>query len=223
MKKYLTIVGILLITTLLISCNNNKNNNTNKIQNEIYEDDGIVINYPIIVGLEDKNLESKVNSIIKDDAFSIEKVVESLEDKFNVEMSYDIKLNNRNYLSLMYKGIVYVEGSAYPNEIIYTTNIDLSTGDRIVLNDMIKVDDELVDKIINGEFNTDSVNEAIDYIKSMDKNEMINILNNADKLSDIGTEKQSSCYSYLTGDSIGICIEVPHVLDDYIEIEIDKS
>lgn len=41
-----------------------------------------------------------------------------------------------------------------------------------------------------------------------------------DSLDNIGTEKQSDVFSYLTADSLGISIGVSHALGDHAEFEI---
>ena len=58
-------------------------------------------------------------------------------DEVTLEINYVIKLKDKNLLSVQYSGMGYSKGAAHPNNLFYTTNINLISGTRIRLADLL--------------------------------------------------------------------------------------
>ena len=57
-------------------------------------------------------------------------------------------------------------------------------------------------------------------LDELSNEDLIKKFSEADSLDNIGTENQSDTFSYLTNDSLGISVSVPHALGDHAEFEI---
>jgi hypothetical protein len=188
--------------------------------------------YPQISNGLDEEKRNAINKIIQQDlgeiiniyADTVESSVEIGESEmheFALTVDYDIKLKNSDYLS-----IYYLAGSsraaAYPSETVYTTNIDIKKMKKIQLKDMITLDKDFAEYLkgwdvkISEENNKDLKKATEDYINNLDITTLYDGLLNADK---IGIKNTLGVYSYLTEDTLGINLSVPHVLGDNIQFE----
>ena len=178
------------------------------------------IKYPQISELSDTDKQKKINNILKDEAI---KVLNYYEDSYgSVELKIDYKavLMNPYILSIQYSGVGSVSNAAHPNSLFYTTNINIKTGDRLKLKDIINVDMKFANKFLKGEFKAlrPEQSEVLELLSAEDVQENFN---EADSLDNISTEKQSDVFSYFTNDSFGISISVGHALGDHAEFEIN--
>jgi hypothetical protein len=242
MKKQMFICIMTTIILLLLSCTmvrssykNKEQNNLNnfkkasyKIVEVIYQNKDIKISYPEILDLRDINKQKMINDLIKSEALNVLKCYEGVIDVLTLDIYYKIKLKNAKLLSIEYMGYGNVKDTAHPDNLFYTTNINLVKGSRIILKDLVKINENFIKKFREGiyrkwkpDLNLE-LNSVINEIREGYKNEdLINYFNNADSLDNIGTENQSDTYSYLTKDSLGISIGITHALGDHVEFEIN--
>jgi hypothetical protein len=190
------------------------------ITNEVYTMPNVTINYPQIVDLANKNLQNTINELIKNEALFNFK--EDVDENLELQLDYDIELKSVDVLSIKYTGLGYYKDASYPNKWYFTTNIDLRSGSIIKLLNLFKIDDKFVSAFKNGNYITDSNKElkdaVIDYVNSMDTENLIQYFNQADNRK--SEENPANVFSYFTEDSVVIIIGVPHALGDHAEIEL---
>lgn len=154
----------------------------------------IVINYPQILGFEDKKLEDKVNELIKNSALErYYEFVETDNDDFkNTEWSveYSIKFVNQRIICILFQGYIYTMGYAHGTDIIYTVNIDMNTGKRISINELFdnSFKEKLCYKYLKGidvptppNADENSVNETYSWFKNDFDNSYDNFYFHEDK------------------------------------------
>jgi len=226
------ILGIILIFTMVLILTACKGGNASlevstgkksidyKLTKTKYNKDMIKISYPKVSGLKDKEKEKEINEFIKDGALSGENYYKDFEGKVDLEIDYQVKLQNEKTLSIVFTGLGVASGTAHPIDHFYTVNIDLENVKFLKLGDFIKVDDNLVDGIKNGDFKLLNSNQK-EVINILERDSLIKGLSNSDSLNSIGTKNQVDYFSYLTEESLGISVGVPHGAGDHVEFEIN--
>lgn len=198
-----------------------EDNNTSEIT---YTSNDIIIKYPQIKNISDKNKQDKINSLIKDDALSIIKFYDPNNENPTLEVKYKIKLLNDKFISIAYYGYYNNLNNAYPLNFVCSTNIDITRESKIALKDYYNID-SIADTLLNTtnfKSNTEDKNlekAQFDYIKQKSKEEMLEILSNTDFSS---STEYPLAFSYQSEDSIVISIPLQHAIGDYIECIINK-
>lgn len=229
-KRIYIILVIIIVGLLATSCvnnNNNNNNNENNINNNNIIDTGIYkvegttftegdnkeIIYPIISEIKDEVKEEEINNIIKAVAFDEYNAFGEDNEGLSLEIDYTIGLQNESIFSVLYEGYAYLEGAAYPRNIIDTVNIDIEESRDIILNEIIKIDEDFANKILQYELSEEDKNEvsmaALEYLQMSTSDSLMNYLNSDDAIF------------YLSQDSITISFEVVHAVGDHFELELN--
>lgn len=177
------------------------------------------IKYPKVSGISDSKKQEEINNTLKDGALKVFKYYDNSDGLLELNISYKIVLMDKNILSIQYSGIGYVSTAAHPNNLFYTTNINIKTGNRLRLNDIINIDKDFAEKFMSGKFKAldPQKNEAIKHLSA---ETIFDYFKEADSLDNTGSNKQSDAFSYLTPDSLGISISVSHSTGDHAEFEI---
>lgn len=186
-----------------------------EVTGDTFTEGDIVIQYPQIAGLTDTERQDRINALIKDDATAI------AEEGGTVDIAYTVTWTGPNLLSIQYSGLRNIEGSAYPNNLFYTTNVDIANGIKIGLSDVITIEPSFVEKIKEGEFVTEDpgLREAEDMIReTVTGYNLAGALTNAD--NGYGQENPDYCFTYFTENALGISVGVPHAVGDHAEFEI---
>ncbi|MEI6287356.1 MAG: DUF4163 domain-containing protein [Bacillota bacterium] len=187
------------------------------ITKQIYSEKNITINYPKIAGLSSQKLQESINKLIKNDALNClvnnPEGADSLND-YSLKIDYLIKWQGANLLSIEYMGYGYAPGYA-GNRKLYTTNINMTGGEKLRLKDMVVIDNNFVKKLKNGKFI--AVDPAAKEIMATDEFTDANLIN---KLNGADATSEGSTFSYFTKDALGISLEVPHVIGDQIIFEV---
>ncbi|MDI9508268.1 MAG: hypothetical protein GX319_04665 [Clostridiales bacterium] len=207
-----------------------------KIEKRTFQNDTTYVEYPFIVSGADNGQLELLNNIIIEDVGKILNVYSAYafgppsreEDIYKsdvLRINYKIMRNDRDYLSIFYRADFFSPYAAYPTELVYTTNIDIKSGRRIKLSEIIEVNKSLVDDISSWELvsKNDGINDnkeyhqaLIDYISGLGREVLLAGLMSADI---IGADNYLGIYSYLTPQKIGISISVPNYLGDHVEFE----
>ena len=190
------------------------------------EEPGLHITYPQIENLGDPAIQEKWNAIIRG---TEERAVEgwlSVEESqgSSYEVSYMVKTMTPDTLSILMNGRIEEEDAAHPYSFKYTYNIDLNTGDSIRLKDHVNVE-KLAENLFAGtgyyveESLAPYFQERLESIYET-PDSLARSLEGYDYAED-GSAPYG--YSYLADGKVWICMEVPHALGDYIEIELDAQ
>lgn len=212
------------LTNIKLLAAQSKNNSTEdgmkyQLTNQVYNNKNVTIYYPQIMNLGDSSKQKRINKIIKDDALRLFNSYKASGEEFSLEINYAIKLQNMDILSIQYSGLSNFKGSAHPSNLFFTTNIDINNARKIRLNELVNIDETFVKKLREGKYVTSSQgstelkNAIYMELNRLTDNELIKMLKNADTVN-------SESFSFLTNDSLGISISVPHPVGDHAEFEI---
>ena len=176
------------------------------------------VDYPQLSG-GDVDKEKTINSVIAKEATYF------FENGFYEGYSGDIKYKTTflsdEVVSFTYQGLITSPIQSYPVHLFYSTIINMKTGKKETLSDLVTIDDTFVKAFKEGEIlsisSSEYTNEVKEYISTLSNEELLHLFSQADKM-DI-----SSAFTYLTADSIVVAIGVPHALGDFIQIEIPKN
>ncbi|MGZ0038723.1 DUF4163 domain-containing protein [Paenibacillus ottowii] len=188
------------------------------IQKE-YSKNGIVIKYPQITKLKNIAKQKSLNQILKADALEGLQNYADSNAGVHVEIDYEIKRQSERFLSVQYTGIHYMKDAAYPTHMFYTTNLDMKQVSRIRLRDLIKVEKPFIELIKSGEI-TAVQPEQQGLIGDFTKDDLIQLLANADVTKGSLAEVEMESFSYFTNDSLGMSVPMAHVVGDHAEYEI---
>lgn len=190
------------------------------------EEPGLHITYPQIENLANQDIQEKWNSIIRG---TEERAVEGWlsvgeSQGSSYEVSYTVKTMTPDTLSILMNGQINEEDAAHPYSFKYTYNIDLNTGESIRLKDHVNVE-KLAENLFAG--TGYYVEESLaPYFQER----LVSIYETPDSLArslegyDYAEDGSAPYgYSYLADGKVWICMEVPHALGDYIEIELDAQ
>ncbi len=234
--RKLFVILCLSSTLLLISCSgeeltqhNQTNNSVQETDNQVYQinsssysENATKIFYPQLSDMRDTAKQEKINDLIKKE---ILKTLDLYDNKNNLSMDihYNIMLDNSKILSILYSGIVHPNKTAYPLNVLYTTNIDLSTAEKIRLSDFIEINDELSKKLKEAKYVAwdSELNSAEELIrKDISNYKLTEVLKNSDDLSE---KNSGNVFSYFTNNALGISLGVTHAIGDHAEFEIDYA
>lgn len=195
------------------------------INQNVYKNKNITINYPQVTNLGDDDKQSLINQLIKNDVVAY--VNSSIAEDSNLELRCNVKLKTGNLLSIEYLGVASRPSSAHPDNIFYTTNISIKDSKKLRLSDIVNVDINLVNAFKKGQYvdsesryTKDSQAQIASYVNdNISANDLIKYFNGADSI-DIEKVNQFNTFSYLTKDAIVISVNVPHALGDHAEFSI---
>ncbi|GMQ56007.1 hypothetical protein AN1V17_03990 [Vallitalea sediminicola] len=197
LKKILIVIVAVLI---LVSCSSSKMN----IVEDTYSEEKILINYPQIENKNDKEEIKILNKIIEDEALNILDYYD-VNDISSLEIDYKISFCNDKIISINYSGLGNAKKSVCPNNIFYTTNIDIENQTILKLSDVIDIDDSFLDKFKSDDF-------------SAVRSEQIGLLDDL-SIEELKDEISANNF-YINERTLGISVEVIHVLGDHAEYEI---
>ena len=194
---------------------------TYQIREEKLTGDGLEISCPQIDGFRDERIQEKWNQIM---LATEQTVMDQWEGNGTYRVTYTVKTMTPDTLSILMDGTVNTPDTPEEYTFKYTYNIDLNTGESIRLKDHVDVE-KLAENMFAGtgyyvkEDLADYFRERLEAIYDS-PDALAQSLAGYDYSED-GTAPYG--YSYLADGKVWICMEVPHALCDYIEIELDKQ
>ena len=228
MEKYFIILLLYILVSSPISNKNqifkNITGNTMdsyNISDNNYKDQDVDISYPSIEGMRDILLQKKINKqLMTESVRELQKFrINGLDAKdLYLRINYKISYQSSNFLSVIYEGDVYLKGAPYPRSTFTTINIDLDSGERLALCDMVNIDSDFIQNVKNtlrfyGENNKE---HRVIYERTLEysDDDFTDVFMGADMASG------SDCYSYFTDESLGLRFSTSHNAGDYYVIEI---
>ncbi|ADL50387.1 hypothetical protein [Clostridium cellulovorans] len=192
-----------------------------------YTENNAEINFPEITGLNDKTKEDTINSLIKTQILNeFDKYTSS--DYINFKVNYKITLYSNSLLSIYYYTLLSAPDLPYQHPMIYTTNIDMNTGKKVRLPDLVSVNDNLLQFIDERHLKEAAVPRSESLRKSGMSyiNEEKTLVNKPENYSYnllyrlTAADDTLGILSYLTEDSVVICSYFPHQSAYPLEFEI---
>lgn len=189
---------IVLVVCLLTSCTAEKN-----IVEDSYSSGNININYPMIEN-KDNEEDTKINELIKDEAL---KVLEYYGENnlSSLDIDYEMSYINKKIMSIKYSGTGTMKKAVYPNSFFYTTNIDIKNKTILKLSDVVEVNEDFIENFRNDNFQALRADQ-IQLLRNMTDEEIL--------------EKLTSGNFYIDENTLGISVDILHLLGDHAEYEI---
>ncbi len=189
-----------------------------RVTEMLLEEGNMRISCPQIKDLGNDEIQGKWNRIFLG---TEERAMDEWDGNGIYEVKYTVKTMNADMLSILMDGYVSAEGAAHPYTFKYTYNIDLNTGESIRLADHVDVD-QVAENMFDGAGYY--VDEALaPYLKERLESIYESPEALARSLEGYDYAEDGSApygYSYIKDGKVWICMEVPHALGDYIEIEL---
>lgn len=190
-----------------------------RVKEMVLSEGEIRISCPQIEGLPDEQIQGKWNRIFLG---AEERAMDEWEADGSYEVSFEVKTMTRDVLSILMNGFYYGEDAAHPYSFKYTYNIDLNTGESIRLADHVDVE-KTAENLFAGTGYYVEESLAPHFAERLkviyDSPEAL-----ARSLAGYDYSEDESApygYSYIRDGRVWLCMEVPHALGDYIEIELD--
>lgn len=167
----------------------------------------VKINYLQINNSSDSSKEQKINELIKTSVLEVLNDYKDSLSSLSLTMDYEIKYKGEDLLSIEYLGLANVKGAAHPVNVIKTTNIDLKKGKQLSLSDVVTLNDSFAEIIRAGKYKI--YRSDLDLKAAGVLTDVLNGFSNQDLLKSL---KQQTAKFYFTKDSLGVSIEVAHVV-----------
>ncbi len=181
------------------------NENTYTLVINTYSKGKINIKYPQINQLQNNDIQQDINEIVKKQALKLVGEVEKDEIVTTLDIDYNIKRFDDKLLSIQFIGYINSKGAPYPMFLAYTSNINIESGTELKLIDYFDISKDFVKQYRKGKLNV---------LKSF-QNEAFEGLSDEEILTMF-----KSSELYLTEDSLGLTVFVPHAVGDFAELEI---
>ncbi len=203
------------------------------ITSTYYKKNGVVARYPTFVGGGTEKAISEWNRLIHEDfkrildIYSFQPFPELTQTPTDsvptiLNINYELMVNNSAIFSVLYRAAFHSSFSAYPTELVYTTNIDKDKNTKLQLKDVVKLNKEFVENFrtwdfILFEYDNEELRKAVkDYLAGLSDEELLRGFLQADQ---INSKNSFGIYSYYKPDSMGISLSVPHYIGDHVEFE----
>ncbi len=185
----------------------------------LLQEGAVTFSYPQIQDCSNTELQEKWNSIMEKKA---EEMAEGLAEGSSLQGAFDVKTMNDELLSILVSGEISAAGAAYPSRFQYTYNIDMKTGENIRLAHHVNVN-QVAEDMMNGKNYTVSGELASEFQERLtvlygDAEQLAAALRGFDFGK--GQNEHPAGYSYQEDGQTWLCMEVPHVLGDFVNIEL---
>lgn len=228
----LLIVYIVLATDFVGYIQTGGNTGAERIERVEYVNEGISAAYPKIIAADESGSIDRINELILEDfnrilqiySFTPFEPAPGTVQATVLDISYQIKLNNTEIISILYLAAFNSPYAAHPTRLVYTSNIDRKNSKRLTLGDIVRLDTDFVVnfkgwRLVNEEKYPEYIKQGIkDFLSGMETETLLEGMKSADI---IGAENRLGIYSYLTEDSLGISLGLPNFLGDHAEFEMD--
>ena len=185
----------------------------------LLQEGAVTFSYPQIQDCSNTELQEKWNSIMEKKA---EEMAEGLAEGSSLQGAFDVKTMNDELLSILVSGEISAAGAAYPSRFQYTYNIDMKTGENIRLAHHVNVN-QVAEDMMNGKNYTVSGELASEFQERLtvlygDAEQLAAALRGFDFGK--GQNEHPAGYSYQEDGQTWLCMEVPHALGDFVNIEL---
>ena len=191
-------------------------------ETDVATEKSIHIKYPKIVNLNNHAIEQNVNSQIADLALSALNEFTSL-DKMTIGTEYQVTLKSNSLLSVRFIVSSFHKIQAYPLIRVKTINIDVSTGKKLKLDDIVNVDSNFKNAFFDVFKNNRKYEAPVDDEFYGLINDYVKGIVSVNNLKACDEKLNDDFHSYLTTDSVGISIAVPHSGGSYALYEAKYS
>lgn len=186
------------------------------VRREVYTDTShtnsqISIAYPVFAAENMQEIHADILNFVT--GFAAAYYGEAYSD-LQLELTYEIKRYDTEYLSVAFTGTGNVSTAAYPTNLFQTRTYDLQSGQAVTLAELRPVDDAFAQALYAAA--QQQISPELWEVFQADypsADVLLSALQSCDTDS-------FSCQSYITPQAVGVSIPVRHVGGDHIEVEV---
>lgn len=192
------------------------------IETQIYEEGMVKLTYPRLSGMQNTELQEKLNENIK------QTLLQGSADEglTAFEYSYETASMGAGVVSFVFRGYINYEGSPYPTNAVKTLNLNLITGESVRLKDYADV--ATVVSALETGWGYEVVSEGIlkdDFSAFMNNGYVTDY---AMTLLDYDMDFKNTAFvpagfSCIRDNHLVLFIETEHAMGDYVEIIFDEE
>lgn len=182
-----------------------------------HENSNVKVEYPQIKDEEHKTVNELIKNFAEDLAVN---VYSGDYSNLDLEVFYRITYQDSELLSIVFDGFGNISTAAYPNELLFAINVDLSDSKVLSFSDIFSVSNESL-KIVGDNYHeqfilkkfggvTDGNAKAYEDITYIGVNRLRDIISDDTKF-------------YLSEKSVTVCVGLQHAVGDNFEIEVEYS
>ncbi|MEH7225294.1 hypothetical protein V7112_15905 [Bacillus sp. JJ1566] len=203
-----------------------KNTEPFELDTATYENGKLTIHYPQLIKMQNTELEQQINHLIKDEVILF--LNQYQDGDAPLKMDYEVILPDSDTFSIQYTG--NYNGGMYPTRLLFTTNIDWKTGEKIRLSDLFVLDEHFIEtlkvaKYIDWEnppeLNKEKQAAIIEYLNTINNQDLIGAFQKADHSNP--EVNPYGIFSYYLNNTVVFSIQVPHALGDHAEFELNMD
>lgn len=195
-----------------------------QIKTTLYHSGNLTIQYPQLTEMTDTSREKEMNELLKTEAIKF--VTQYVDSDSSLNMEYQVTMNTQDTLSVLYTGDY--NGGMYPTHLLFTTNIDLQSGEKRRLSNVASINEEFINEFKQSPYidrdqptspNKELEAAVLEYLNRFNQQELIAALEQADQPS--MEDNPYGIYSYFEKDHLIVSIQVPHALGDHAEFRMN--
>lgn len=189
-----------------------------------YTINNITINYPVIVGMSDTEMQEWANKELYEDAMSIIDLYDVDTEVDTLTVDYEVSVIYRSEFSLVYTGTLE-QGSGSKNQISIrlSDDLDLAQQKHIRLADRLSAAKLTSSILETGEYTVLSSNFDEETLRSYLSSQSEDFYAGLIKTADFGGSEAPVGFSYNSMGNVAVIIPVPHMFGDYAEISIAQQ
>jgi hypothetical protein len=189
-----------------------------------YTSGNISIDYPVIIGMSDEEMQEWANKELYEDAMSIIDLYEVDPEVDTLTVTYEVSVIYRSEFSLVYTGTLE-QGSGSHNTISIrlADDLDLSLQKHIRLEDRLSAAKLTSSILETGDYTILSTNFDEETLKNYLASQSEDFYTSLIKTADFGGADAPVGFSYNSMGNVAVIIPVPHMFGDYAEISIAQQ
>lgn len=187
-----------------------------------YEEGVVKITYPQLVGMENSEVQDRLNENIRQIAMQ----GSDAEGLTVYELYYETATAGKGIVSVIFRGYADCEGVAHPTNMVKTLNLDLTNGINLRLKDYADIAE-----LVSGLETSSGYHVAADGVDPADFSAFLNngyVTDYAITILDYDYDFNNlslvpAGYSCIRNNHVVLFIEAEHAMGDYVEIEFDED
>lgn len=235
-KLYFIVLAFLFSCLLLCACDTQGETDSttpssvtadSAVKREVYADNShknsqVSVVYPVFSGADMQKINADIYTFAKNFA---ELYYGQDYTDLQLELTFEVKRYDSEYLSIAFTGTGNVRTAAHPNNLFLTKNYDLQKKQAITLSALHTIDRAFADTLytaVEEQFTALSRQDSSFDAETMWKifqadyptaDALLSVLQKCDT-------DPTSCQSYITRNAIGVSLPVSHVGGDHIKVEV---
>jgi len=191
--------------------------------NMTYSKNNVTINYPVIVGMTDEEVQSWANDEIYNDMLKILDIYGVDVKSDTLDIDYETKVIYKSEFAFIYTGTLTQASTGEKIYIKLTEDLNLNRKTHMRLSDRLS-ETKIVDSVItNNDYEVLYTSVGADTLRTYLAGRGEAFYSDLRDNADFGGDELPEAFSYASNGSVVMIIKLPHSLGDYAEISIKQQ